>query len=167
MFGAPSAHSTRRDNLVVVPSEVEIHTLDDSEVDLAINHLGLARLNQGDGDYLVAWIGNTPVGHAYLTGGNPARLQDLEVHPQFRRRGIGKKLVTAVEAEAARRGARLLRLSVSVANLDAQALYRSLGFVDAGIEPRRIDATITIRTGLLEVHDTLLTWEKVLPASDG
>ena len=45
---------------------------------------------------------------------------------------------------------------------DAQALYRKLGFADTGIPPRRVQGTVQIRTGPLEVDDTLLTWEKRL-----
>ena len=43
----------------------------------------------------------------------------------------------------------------------AQALYRSLGYVDTGLPPRRVTGTIVIRSGPLEVDDTLLTWERI------
>jgi hypothetical protein len=45
-------------------------------------------------------------------------------------------------------------------NKDAQALYRKCGYVDSGLSPRRVQGTIMIRTGPIEVDDTLLTWEK-------
>jgi hypothetical protein len=44
----------------------------------------------------------------------------------------------------------------------ALALYRGLGYGDVGIPSRRVHGTIQIRTGPLEVDDTLLTWEKSL-----
>ena len=43
-----------------------------------------------------------------------------------------------------------------------QALYRRCGYIDTGIPPRRVRGTIMLRTGPLEVDDTLLTWEKRL-----
>ena len=124
--------------------------------------LGLARLHQGDGVYLVAWDGDEPVGHAYLRLGDPPELQDVEVRPERRRRGIGSALTEAAEREARARGHDRLRLEVSVTGDGAQALYRRSGYADAGLAPRRVQGRITIRTGPIDVDDTLLTWEKRL-----
>ena len=55
-----------------------------------------------------------------------------------------------------------LRLEVSQGNTAAEALYHSCGFADIGAPPRRVHGTIIIRTGAIEVDDTLLTWEKAL-----
>ena len=55
-----------------------------------------------------------------------------------------------------------LRLGVSVENAPAQALYRKGGYVDAGLAPRRVKGTITIRTGPIDVDATILIWEKPL-----
>jgi GNAT superfamily N-acetyltransferase len=123
----------------------------------------LARLHQGDGAYLVAWLEEFPVGHAYLTRTDPPQLQDVEVLTAFRRQGVAHKLVAAVEAAASARDARALRVSMSARDSDVQRLYRSLGFVDVGIAPVEVCGIITIRTGPIEVNDTLLTWEKALP----
>jgi hypothetical protein len=49
---------------------------------------------------------------------------------------------------------------VSARDLDVQRLYRSLGFVDVGIAPLEVHGVVNIRTGPIEVNDTLLTWEK-------
>ena len=46
-----------------------IRELDESEVATVAAVLGLARLYQGDGVYLVAWDGETPLGHVHLTAG--------------------------------------------------------------------------------------------------
>jgi GNAT superfamily N-acetyltransferase len=124
--------------------------------------LGLARLHQGDGFYLVAWDGEQPAGHAHLALSDPPELQDLEVLAQFRRRGVGSALTAAAEAEALERGFDRLRVTVSVDNAAAQALYRTLGYGDTGLPPRRVRGTVMIRTGPLEVDDTLLTWDKRL-----
>jgi [ribosomal protein S18]-alanine N-acetyltransferase len=89
-------------------------------------------------------------------------MQDVAVRETHRRRGIASALTAAVEAEARARGHATLRVTVSVDSPDAQALYRKLGFADIGIPPRRVQGTVQIRTGPLEVDDTLLTWETPL-----
>ena len=147
---------------VNIASQLQIRTLSDSEIDTVSRHLGLARLYQRDGDYLVAWIEETPVGHAYLTRTDPPQLQDVEVRATFRRQGVAHKLVAAVEVVASARGARSLRLSVSARDTDVQRLYHSFGFVDVGIAPLEVRGVVNIRTGPLQVDDTLLTWEKIL-----
>ncbi len=124
--------------------------------------LGLARLDQGDGFYLIAWDGERPAGHAHLALTDPPELQDVEVVEQYRRRGVGSALTAAAEAEALDRGFEWLRVTVSVDNAAAQALYRALGYGDTGLPPRRVQGTVMIRTGPLEVDDTLLTWAKRL-----
>ena len=127
-----------------------IRELDESEVATVAAVLGLARLYQGDGVYLVAWDGETPLGHVHLTAGEPPELQDVQV----------------AEAHAPRRarGDDRLRVEVSVENDAARALYGALGFRDAGIAPRRVVGTVEIRTGTIEVDDTLLTLERPLGA---
>jgi len=139
----------------------QIRELAPGEVDRVTAVLGLARLEQGDGFYLVAWETGEPLGHAHLALSDPPELQDVEVRPEHRRRGVASALTTAAEQAAAARGYDRLRLQVSIGNDWAQALYRGLGFGDAGVPPRRVQGTIQIRSGPLEVDDTLLTWEKV------
>ena len=140
----------------------EVRPLAPEQADRVAAVLGLARLDQGDGFYLVAWDGEEPAGHAHLALTDPPELQDVEVAEQYRRRGVGSALTAAAEAEALRRGFDRLRVTVSVGNAAAQALYRRLGYGDAGLPPRRVLGTVMIRTGPLEVDDTLLTWDKRL-----
>ena len=132
-----------------------------------IERLGLARLYQGDGSYLIAWVDGVPRGHAYLTHANPPELQDLEVDRQYRRRGVARALVAAVAGSALASGATTLRLMVSASNLDAQGLYRGLGFADTGADAYRVRGVVSIRTGPLTVDETLLTWEKPLTSLEG
>jgi ribosomal protein S18 acetylase RimI-like enzyme len=132
------------------------------EVDSVASLLGLARLHQGDGFYLVAWEGDAPVGHAHLALTDPPELQDVEVRAEYRRRGIASALTAAAEAEARARGYDRLRLGVSISNEPAQELYRGCGYRDVGVAPRRVVGTIEIRTGAIAVDDTILTWEKSL-----
>jgi GNAT superfamily N-acetyltransferase len=145
----------------------QIRELAEEDVDRVAAVLGLARLGQGDGVYLVAWESDEPLGHAHLALTDPPELQDVEVRPEHRRRGVASSITTAAEQAAGARGYDRLRLQVSVGNDGAQALYRTLGYGDTGIPPRRVQGTIQIRSGPLEVDDTLLTWEKVIEVRAG
>jgi GNAT superfamily N-acetyltransferase len=128
--------------------------------------LGLARLPRDDGSfYLVAWEGDEPVGHAHLALSDPPELQDVSVLSAYRRRGVATVLTRAAEQEALARGHAVLTLTVGIANEGAQALYRALGYRDAGRPPLRVQGTVQIRTGPIEVDDTLLTWERDLSIS--
>jgi ribosomal protein S18 acetylase RimI-like enzyme len=124
--------------------------------------LGLARLDQGDGFYLVAWAHDQPIGHLHLAVTDPPELQDVVVRSGFRRRGVARQLTDAAGQEARSLGFTRLRLSVGIDNVAAHALYRSCGFLDVGVPARRVQGTVQIRTGPIEVDDTLLTWEKTL-----
>ena len=55
-------------------------------------------------------------------------INSISVLPEFRRRGIARKLLTAVIEEAKNDGAKNVRLDVISANLPARSLYESLGF---------------------------------------
>lgn len=63
-------------------------------------------------------------------------VHDLVVSPNHRNRGIGQKLLEAVEEQARRRGCVGLTLEVLGDNKPAQRLYHKCGFVGGGaIEP--------------------------------
>ncbi len=141
----------------------QIRELVANEVERVSAVLGLARLDQGNGVYLVAWDDDEPLGHAYLALTDPPELQDVSVRAEHRRRGVATALAAAAEEMALSRGFDRLRLSVSTGNDAARSLYARLGYLDCGIPPRRVQGTIQIRTGPIEVDDTLLTWEKSLP----
>src|SRR4051812_43355814 len=99
--------------------------------------LPLARLYQGDGVYVVAWIGDEPVGHAHLALTDPPELQDVSVRTEYRRRGVASALTFAAERATRDRRFDRLRLAVSADNTAAQALYRGVGYADAGYPPKR------------------------------
>jgi GNAT superfamily N-acetyltransferase len=143
-----------------------IRPLAPQEVERVATVLGLARLHQGIGFYLVAWEGEEPLGHVYLAMTDPPEVHDVSVRPEHRRRGVASALIAAAERETRTQGGERLRIAVSVDNEAAQSLYRALGYVDAGLPPKRVQGTIVIRTGPIEVDDTLLTWEKRLTPSD-
>jgi ribosomal-protein-alanine N-acetyltransferase len=66
------------------------------------------------------------------TVADEAEILTLAVAPAFRRLGVGRSLVEAAAAEAARRGARTLFLEVADDNPGAIALYATSGFAQAG-----------------------------------
>ena len=64
-----------------------------------------------------------------------AHITTFGVHPDHRRRGIGRRLMLRLAELAIELGALRMTLEVRVSNLPAQALYRSFGF---GVAGRRI-----------------------------
>lgn len=63
-------------------------------------------------------------------------LAGMYVAPAFRRRGFGRTLLEAAVAHARSvAGVRQIRLGVNASNVEARALYRSLGFASHGVEP--------------------------------
>ena len=147
---------------MLISGPLTIRALAPDETDRVGAVLGLARLDQGNGHYLVAWDRGEPVGHAHLALTDPPELQDVSVRPEHRRRGVASALTGAAEQEATAGGFDRIRLGVSIDNEAAQALYRRCGYVDVGIPPERVQATIMIRTGPIEIDDIILTWEKPL-----
>lgn len=57
-----------------------------------------------------------------------ARLYSIAVAPEERGRGVGARLLAAVERTARRHGAAAIRLEVSVTNKSALALYQKSGY---------------------------------------
>lgn len=89
------------------------------------------------------------------------------VREDRRRRGIATALALAVEALAAERQFARISLSYGLANDAARRLYEGLGYRDAGLEPERVRGLIRVRTGILEVDDTLIYLVKDLPVDFG
>ncbi len=75
--------------------------------------------------------------------------------------------MAAAESAIAARGHGLATLSYGIANDGARAFYEKLGYRNAGIEPQRVRGTIMIRSGPLEVDDTLIYLVKDLPVDSG
>ncbi len=142
----------------------DVRPLQPGEVDVVADVLGLARLHQGNGFYLVAWAAGDPLGHVHLALTEPPELQDLEVLASHRRLGVASVLVAAAEDEALARGSTEVRLEVSTGEVAAQALYRKCGYLDAGLPIRRVKGRIVVRTGPIDVDDNLMVLAKRLPA---
>ena len=83
-------------------------------------------------------------------------IQDVFVREDRRRQGVGKAVMFAAEHAVAAAGHARVSLSYGIANDAARGFYASLGYRDAGIEPKRVQGTIMIRSGPLEVDDTLI-----------
>jgi ribosomal protein S18 acetylase RimI-like enzyme len=73
-----------------------------------------------------AWPPNQP---------HRAEVTKLLVHPSARRRGLARKLMTALEDVARAEGKTLLTLDTWTGG-SAEALYRSLGYIELGVIPR-------------------------------
>jgi ribosomal protein S18 acetylase RimI-like enzyme len=78
----------------------------------------------------------THAGHVWLTeqndfftGERKLFVTTVAVAPAQRRRGIGRLLMEAAEAQARQRGLATLALGVEAGNASAISLYESLGFV--------------------------------------
>lgn len=89
---------------------------------------------------LVAWVDGRLAGTVQLNLATPpnqrhrAELDKLLVHPEFRRRGIGRGLMQRAEQAARGIGRTLLTLDTRAGD-DGEALYRSLGWQEAGRVP--------------------------------
>jgi [ribosomal protein S18]-alanine N-acetyltransferase len=88
------------------------------------------------------------LGYAGLAVSGPeAYIQTIGVAMAAQRRGIGRRLMEALLAEARKRRARECWLEVRTDNQGAQHLYRTLGFVDRGVrrgyyQPSGADALV-------------------------
>jgi GNAT superfamily N-acetyltransferase len=149
---------------------IDIRELTDADVERIGDGLPLARYPKHQ-TYLVAWDGDEPLGHAHVawqrtTLGVP-EIQDVFVREDRRRRGIATALALAVEALAAERRFARISLSYGLANDAARRLYEGLGYRDAGLEPEQVRGLVRVRTGILEVDETLIYLVKDLPVDFG
>jgi [ribosomal protein S18]-alanine N-acetyltransferase len=93
--------------------------------------------------WLVADEGGRVVGFAgmmYVPDGqgtsDEGHLMNVAVDPARARRGVARRLLAALFADAAARGVAHLTLEVRVTNDAARALYRRFGFAPVGVRPR-------------------------------
>jgi ribosomal-protein-alanine N-acetyltransferase len=92
----------------------------------------LHALVEGSGAFLLA-AGDPLAGFALArVAADEAELLTLAVDPLRRRQGVGRALLAAAMAEAARRGAAAMLLEVASGSSAAQALYATAGFTVVG-----------------------------------
>jgi ribosomal protein S18 acetylase RimI-like enzyme len=71
-------------------------------------------------------------------GGKAAWFEDLVVHPDERKRGIGEALLKHVVTQARAVGITRITLLTDMQNERAQAMYRRAGFVGSPMRPMRL-----------------------------
>lgn len=98
-----------------------------------------------EGDYLVAWDGDEPLGSGVLrwagsigdnaraAAGDAPALLHLHVRDTYRGRGVGTALLREAELVVGRRGGTTLALAVGVDNTNAARLYLRLGYHQTGV----------------------------------
>ncbi|BCJ64512.1 ribosomal protein S18-alanine N-acetyltransferase [Polymorphospora rubra] len=109
----------------------------------------------GGHHYLVALDpAGAVVGYAGLAVTPPDEgwVQNIAVRRDAQRGGVGRRLLEALLAQAARRGVRRTLLEVAVDNAAAQRLYAAYDFEPVGIrrgyyQPSNTDALVMMRNG--------------------
>jgi GNAT superfamily N-acetyltransferase len=125
---------------------IEIRPLAPDELEAVDRHLPLDRLDQPGAEFLVAWEGDEPVGHACIDSRtDPPSLQNVFVAEEHRRRGIATDLSRAAEELVRSRGHRRMALDVDVESTGARALYEQLGYRETGSPPRHERGTVMLR----------------------
>jgi GNAT superfamily N-acetyltransferase len=95
---------------------------------------------------LAAYAGDERIGGAVLAFRTPgvdmlegrddlAVVWDLRVHPQWRRKGVGRALFQAAERWAQARGCRQLKIEPQNNNVGACRFYASQGFTLVAVNP--------------------------------
>ena len=82
-----------------------------------------------DGDRVAGYVGSQTVC-------DETDMMNVAVTADFRRRGIGEKLVNALVEELKAMDSHCLTLEVRASNTPAQAMYEKLGFAEIGRRPR-------------------------------
>ena len=86
--------------------------------------------------WLVALDGGTVAGYVGSQSvGEEADVMNVAVHPDYRRRGIGRELVTELINALKEKGVYSLALEVRASNAPAIALYEQMGFAQVGVRP--------------------------------
>jgi DNA-binding MarR family transcriptional regulator/GNAT superfamily N-acetyltransferase len=90
----------------------------------------VAEMSPPAGLFLLATLHGEPVGCGALKfhPGAPAELKRMWVDPSVRGMGLGRRLLTELEAQAAAHGVRTLRLETNRVLSEAISLYRTAGY---------------------------------------
>jgi acetyltransferase len=135
-----------------LPADVALHFWHDVIGEVARGSRLLLVIREGD-----QVVGSIQLGLCLKPNGlHRAEVQKLLVHTAARRRGLGRVLMSAVEAEARAVGRSLLYLDTEP-DQPAEVLYRKLGWTEAGAIP---DYACTPDGRL---HPTVLFYKKIAP----
>jgi ribosomal protein S18 acetylase RimI-like enzyme len=99
-------------------------------------------LRTPDQHLFTAYDGDTEVGLYWLQirtrlAGPEGFILDVQVRPEQRRKGYGRAIMQAGEAECRRRGATAIGLNVFASNTGARALYDQLGYEVTSTQMRK------------------------------
>ncbi len=87
--------------------------------------------------YTLLCEGETVIGYcAFWQAADVADITNVAVHPDYRRRGLGKRLIEEAVRKAEQRGIKQLFLEVRVSNKAARALYIACGFTEVGLREK-------------------------------
>jgi GNAT superfamily N-acetyltransferase len=141
-----------------IPAQAPEH-IDRSGYEWDLEYIGAVYL-RGAGGFWLAWDGETPVGHvgAQDLGGTDGcvgvELRRMYVRAEYRRRGIGTRLVQALIEHCATQGARAIELWTARDGL-GRRLYAGLGFCRTdrpGPGYERVEAETGYRPGPDEIR---------------
>ncbi len=108
------------------------HKMDESEKQTDFARIFAPNIRKHPGSLVLTHEGHV-IGYCLLfTEGSFSELMSLAVHPDFRRRGLGKFLMSECIQRAADEGITVMHLIVDIKNKTASALYRQFGFEDIG-----------------------------------
>ena len=120
--------------------------------------------------YLLAWHGARPIGHVLLKWRGVARepmasalqrcphICDLYVIPEYQSRGIGTRLMDAVERLARMCVYPQVGLSVAVDNFRARRMYEQRGYHNAGFPPQQVRWTSLDAAGAPQVQEETVVY---------
>lgn len=119
----------------------------------------LTRQDQGRGALLVAWQNDRPIGHIYIwlepsdtpevreyIPGVPL-LSHVEVHPDYRSRGVGTELIATAEQMLRDDGFNEVALAAQIDDRIAGRLFRRLGYSDRQHPPIEVMRDVRLPDG--------------------
>ena len=84
--------------------------------------------------YIVAQLGMKLIGYCGMwIIFDEGHITTVAVDPDYRRNGFGRQLIEALIQMGAAQGVKRFTLEVRVSNLNAQSLYKAMGFQSVGI----------------------------------
>jgi ribosomal-protein-alanine N-acetyltransferase len=113
-----------------------------------------AHVRGQDSNVLNAWVGDHLAGFAVMQFyAEHAHLNLFAVDPQYRRFGIGRKLLVWLEETARVGGIFIINLEVRANNIGGRAFYRALGYKEVRAIPRYYSGQ---ETAICMTHDLKL-----------
>lgn len=152
-------HSLAQVQLVPATREHIDALLQIEQLSFVTNHISRRSfrrfIDHSIGDFNVALAGDKVVGYAivlYRRATELARLYSLAVHPDWRRQGVGKRLLEQAECDANARHCLMMRLEVKTDNTAGIQFYHQAGYAD-----------LEIRSEFYADESDALVLQKLLP----